>query len=105
MPSFMAPLSDPNATSNEAVVLSVDEVLRIVCLALLEGTENQNSAMAGTAKVLAEDGGKEFSGAVVASLSYLRDRIGVPRDMKLPDARQLRVHLNWAIGIILDALD
>jgi glutathione S-transferase len=32
-----------------------------------------------------------------ASLAYLRDRVGVPRDMKYPAARQLRAHLNWFI--------
>ena len=29
------------------------------------------------------------------SLAYFRDRIGVPRDMSYPAARQLRAHLNW----------
>ena len=32
-----------------------------------------------------------------ASLAYLRDRVGVPRDMRYPAARQLRAHLNWFI--------
>jgi hypothetical protein len=42
-----------------------------------------------------------FDGAVVvASAAYLRDRVGVPRDMKLPAARQLRAHLNWLIDTL-----
>ena len=31
---------------------------------------------------------------------YLRDRIGVPRDLKFPEARQLRAHVNWMIDLI-----
>ncbi len=34
---------------------------------------------------------------VMASLAYVRDRVGVPRDLPLASGRQLRAHLNWAI--------
>lgn len=38
-----------------------------------------------------------------SSLAYLRDRVGVPRDLPLPAARQLRAHLNWVMdGIAAD---
>ena len=33
-------------------------------------------------------------------LAYLRDRIGVPRDLSPGAAAQLRAHLNWAIGVL-----
>lgn len=47
-----------------------------------------------------QEGGALDGGAVVASAAYLRDRVGVPRDLKLPAARQLRAHLNWLIDAL-----
>jgi hypothetical protein len=44
-----------------------------------------------------QESGTFDGAAVVASAEYLRDRVGVPRDMKLPAARQLRAHLNWLV--------
>lgn len=105
IPPVSAPLADPNASSNDAVQAAVSSVLQIVCSALLEGTEKHEATMIEIAGVLDNQGGKEFSDGVVASLAYLRDRIGVPRDMTLPAARQLRAYINWAIGKILDKQD
>merc|ERR1712194_730540 len=105
MPPYGAPLADPNATSNEAVPASVDATLRVISLAMLEGTDKVDSAMAEVASAIVKEGGESFSQDVVNSLSYLRDRIGVPRDMRLPAARQFRAHLNWAIGKIMVVAD
>ena len=41
------------------------------------------------------DGGRALS----ACLVYLRDRIGVPRDMSQPAAMNLRAHLNALIAL------
>lgn len=103
MPPVMAPLADPNATPSQAVQGAIDRVLQTVCLALLEGTDKQESLMKKVANLVVQEGDEEFVYGVVESLSYLRDRIGVPRDMKLPAARQLRAHLNWSISKILEA--
>ena len=35
-----------------------------------------------------------------AALGYVRDRVGVPRDLPLPAARQLRAHCNFAIDVL-----
>ncbi len=68
--------------------------LRAVAHALLRGTE------AGPLRLA--DG--PFAGPeTVASLVYVRDRVGVPRDLPLPAARQLRAHLNWAIDSLKGA--
>ena len=65
--------------------------LRAVAHALLKGTDRSTIKQA--------DG--PFGGAeTVVSMAYLRDRVGVPRDLPLPAARQLRAHLNWFIDSV-----
>jgi glutathione S-transferase len=103
MPPVMAPLADPNAVSSEAVQAGINSVFEIVSLALLDGVDKQDETMARLAKAMIEEGGQEYTDSILASIAYLRDRVGVPRDMKLPAARQLRAHLNWALGKILEA--
>jgi glutathione S-transferase len=100
-PSYRAPLADPKATPSDAVKTGVRTCLQEVCMALLEGTDSRIESMNRVA-IVVKEGGKEYEQGVVNSLAYLRDRVGVPRDMRLPAARQLRAHLNWAIGSILD---
>ena len=85
IPPFSAPLADPNAVPGEAVQASVNAALRVVCAALLEGSPDKYEAeMAEIGETLVGDGGSGFASSVVDSLAYLRDRVGVPRDMKLP---------------------
>eukprot|EP00980_Cylindrotheca_fusiformis_P030083 scaffold24330_cov127-Cylindrotheca_fusiformis.AAC.1 len=86
MPPVSAPLSDPNARPNDSVISSVDASLKLVSLALLNGVETGNEAMIAIAESIAKEGGNGLVAEVVASLTYLRDRIGVPRDMRLPAA-------------------
>lgn len=100
-PSYGAPLSDPNAVPNESVKPSVDACLRLVCACLLNGTDSIDTKLVQIVDSMKKEGGSEHVENVVASLAYLRDRIGVPRDMRLPAARQLRAHLNYAIEKML----
>lgn len=84
-----APLSDPDAKPGQDHLDAVDAGLRSVAHALLKGTDRTTIKLAD---------GAPFAGAeTVSSLVYLRDRVGVPRDLPLAAARQLRAHLNWAI--------
>jgi glutathione S-transferase len=100
--SYRAPLADPKAVPNPAVSQGVEACLQVICKALLDGTESHISSMAAVVKVIREDGGADYAVGVANSLSYLRDRVGVPRDMRLPAARALRAHLNWAIDSIMN---
>jgi len=82
-PSYSAPLSDPNAVPNDALLRSVDECFRTICTALIaDNAETHDADMKSIANVIVSEGGKEFSGGVINSLAYMRDRVGVPRDMR-----------------------
>mmetsp|Transcript_8888 Transcript_8888/g.11462 ORF Transcript_8888/g.11462 Transcript_8888/m.11462 type:complete len:552 (+) Transcript_8888:112-1767(+) len=100
MPPVSAALADPNAVSSEAVYCSLDVLLRAISVSMLRGNETIEKEMS-EAIYLIQSAGEDFANAVVLSLSYLRDRVGVPRDMTLPAARQFRAHLNWAIGKLI----
>lgn len=63
---------------------AVDLGFRHVAGALLFGTHTQQ---------IPEDLPKE----VAIAAAYLRDRVGVPRDLTYPAARQLRAHLQWLV--------
>lgn len=70
--------------------------LRHVATALLDGPQAAAESLHFGMQSAAD--GDALPGApVCASVSYLRDRVGVPRDMPLPAARQFRAHLNWFI--------
>lgn len=100
--SYGAPLADPNAISNDSIHPFVEAAILVVLNKLLAGTEAESvasdKAMSELVSAWKIEGGNEVVDKVAISLAYLRDRVGVPRDMKLPAARQLRAHLNWAIA-------
>lgn len=73
------------ANPGTSTTASVDVGFRYVSHALLVGVENAGKLPAN----LSED-------AAVAA-AYLRDRVGVPRDLSYPAARQLRAHLQWLV--------
>lgn len=91
---YGAPLADPTASPWEDDLPAADAALRHVAAALLREDED-----IATADALQLATGPEALSANVAAeaLAYLRDRVGVPRDLHFPAARQLRAHLNWAI--------
>jgi glutathione S-transferase len=101
---MQAPLADPYATPNEALTAEMDLVLRAVADLLVNGDGSGKDAAAVQA---AEDLKKHVGGnsnaaapALRACIAYLRDRVGCPRDMSFPAARQFRAHLNWAYAVL-----
>ncbi|MCO5561105.1 hypothetical protein L7F22_014726 [Adiantum nelumboides] len=72
-------------TPGPSETASVDLGFRFVSQALVVGV--------GRAGNLPENLSRD---AAVAA-AYLRDRVGVPRDLSYPAARQLRAHLHWLV--------
>ncbi|KAI8471411.1 MAG: glutathione S-transferase [Monoraphidium minutum] len=98
-----APLADPTGVAAAEHGPAMDAALRHVAHALLAGVEAKQTSK-DHALSTSEVGGGGLEGApVVAAAEYLRDRVGVPRDMKMPAARQLRAHLNWLIDSLVAA--
>lgn len=94
-PSVSAPLADPNARPNEAYIPPVDSCIRLVLFAMLEGTS------AAEARLISAGKGSVYPVEEVGrSLVYLRQRIGVPRDMTVHGAQRFRAHINWFIESI-----
>ena len=105
-PPVTAPLADPFAVADESALESVDAALRAVADALLKGHDGSEPGPrvvggGGDGGAASSQKGKNFSAlSAAAAAGYLRDRVGVPRDLLLPAARQLRAHLNWFIDSV-----
>jgi len=87
VPAVRAELADPNASPNLSLVPPVDYALRIVVHNLLE-----------TSPTSLRKEGLPAPDKLAQCLAYLRDRVGVPRDMTVHGARQFRAFLNLAIS-------
>jgi len=96
--SFGAELADPYAKPDDAVLSSVDEALRVIFFAL-KATDQEIPNEELVAMLKNAVPAVQVSG-VVSSLAYLRDRIGVPRDLPLAAGRYLRAYLNWGIDAL-----
>lgn len=97
--TFGAQLADPYAEPDSEVQSFVDAALRVICAALKDVDSVPFPSSVHEEQLKAAVPADRVAG-VVASLAYLRDRVGVPRDLPLAAARYLRAYLNWCIDAL-----
>eukprot|EP00472_Partenskyella_glossopodia_P010311 CAMPEP_0197516624 /NCGR_PEP_ID=MMETSP1318-20131121/1501_1 /TAXON_ID=552666 /ORGANISM="Partenskyella glossopodia, Strain RCC365" /LENGTH=548 /DNA_ID=CAMNT_0043065497 /DNA_START=281 /DNA_END=1927 /DNA_ORIENTATION=+ len=91
---YSAILTDPHASSNLAYKDDVDMLLRMTTQGLLRGMLPQFDA--GSIS-------DERRYGLSKCLRYVRDRVGVPRDMGFPAAQRLRAHLDHLVTLLCPA--
>jgi len=102
-PEHRSPLADPHNAVDEWVLPEVDAAYRYLVLALLRGKEvvaplvAADKAAADTIYGGPIEEARAARGRIVACLNYLKFRVGVPRDMTLAEARQVRGTLTWLV--------
>ncbi len=102
-PEYRSALADPYAEVDDWALPEVEAAYRYLVLTLLrgkaavEGGLKADKATADRAYVGSAEEAAAARARIVACLEYLRARIGVPRDMTLPEARQVRGALSWLI--------
>lgn len=100
----MARLADPTAIPALEYTRDADAALRHVSHALLVGVDaKQVSQQALQVSPSASSPEAACAAPVISAAEYLRERVGVPRDMAFPAARQLRAHLTWLIDTLATA--
>lgn len=99
--AYRSVLADPFNEPDQRFAPAIDKAYRYLVLALLRGHEAVEPLLRADVRATNAaygDGSMDSAAArarVVACLEYLRERISVPRDMTLSEARQLRAHINW----------
>jgi glutathione S-transferase len=96
--TFGAELADPYADPDDNIRAVVDSALRCVCAAMMDDDASSLDSIHRDSLLTVVPANQ--AKAIVSSMVYLRDRVGVPRDLPLAAARYLRAYLNWGIDIL-----